>query len=304
MHGKNLILANVGFRKTRANWQIADLDLGETTDFSPIFGEPITLKINLRQKFCTGWHSLETGENFICPDNAIIDKTYNQCPKCQKRTGFNPAFYNMAENEISEQQIVRNSQPHFVYLAYFPDEIVKVGISFVGRGIARLLEQGARAALILGEFNTANIARNYEEKIANIPDFCENVKMSVKLKTLERKFSFSKAQSQLFEAREIIEKALNVKFESGEVLDLSEFYAKNGEIPNGEMINVENCAQSGEELIFSGVLEAQVGGILIAKQQGENIVLPLKKFVGYKIEISNQPTEIILPERQASLFDF
>ena len=87
---------------------------------------------------------------------------------------------------------------------------------------------------------------------------------------------------------------------------MNKFYAKNGEIPSGEMLEIQNCPQNqnGETLIFSGILKAQVGYILLAEQQGEIISIPLKKFTGRKIRISPKIIELNLPERQASLFDF
>ena len=203
---KQFILTRVDFDKHQnPRWKLANLESDEILNFSPNFEEKITIKVDLSQRFCIGWHNLKTGEDFTCPDKVILDKKYNQCPKCQQRTGFNPAFYNVDASEVSSQQQIRNSQPHFVYLAYFSDEIIKVGISFSGRGITRLLEQGARAALILGEFSSANIARSYEEKISKMPEFCENVKASGKLKTLERKFNFKEAEKKLLSAREKIE---------------------------------------------------------------------------------------------------
>ena len=84
------------------------------------------------------------------------------------------------------------------------------------------------------------------------------------------------------------------------------FYSKNGKIPSGEMLEIQNCPQNqnGETLIFSGILKAQVGYILLAEQQSEIISIPLKKFTGRKIRISPKIIELNLPERQASLFDF
>lgn len=302
---KNLLLTHVDFNKNKqARWKLADLDSGEIIEFLPEFEKPITLEIELSERFCTGWHNLETGEDFACPENSKLDKKYNQCQKCQKRTGFNPAFYNTNENEISNQQQIRNAQPHFVYLAYFSDEVIKVGISFAGRGIARLLEQGAKSALILGEFSSANIARNYEEKISKMPDFCENVKTGVKLKLLESKFNFSKAKKSLLDARSKIENSQKICFEKNQPINLCVFYSKNGEIPSGEIIQAEDCRQEDKKIAFSGILKSQIGYILTAEQQGENIAIPLRKFIGYKIKISEDITEIKLPERQSSLFDF
>ena len=271
-----------------------------------LFEQNLSLEFDFSVKYCTGWVDFENRCSQICPDHATVDEKYENCLKCRDKTGFNPAFYNVKDGEISKQQIERNLQPHFVYLAYFSDETIKVGISFAGRGIARLLEQGARAALILGEFSSANIARNYEEKISKMTDFCENVKANVKLKLLEQDFVFSKAEKALLDARKKIETAQKVVFEKQDPIDLNKFYAKNGKIPSGEILEIQNCPQNQNDktLIFSGILKAQVGYILLAEQQGEIISIPLKKFTGRKIRISSKIIELNLPERQASLFDF
>ena len=253
---RELVLTRVDFNKNqKPRWKFADWNSGEILSFSPEFEKTITLKIDLSNRFCTGWHSLEAGE-------------------------------------------------HFVYLAYFSDDVIKVGISFSGRGIARLLEQGARAALVLGEFSSANIARNYEEKISKMPDFCENVKTGIKLKLLENKFNFSKAQKILLNARQKIEEHEMINFEKNKPINLNEFYSKNSDFTSKEIIHSENCAQNNDKLIFSGILKAQIGYILLAEQQGEIISIPLRKFTGYKVQILPKITEIELPERQASLFDF
>ena len=85
---------------------------------------------------------------------------------------------------------------------------------------------------------------------------------------------------------------------------MNEFYSKNSDFTSKEIIHSENCTQNNVELIFSGILKAQIGYILLAEQQGEIISIPLRKFTGYKVQILPKITEIELPERQASLFDF
>lgn len=302
---KTFLLTRVDFnRDYKPRLSLGDTERDEMHDFIPKFEEPISIEIDTTKRFCIGWHDLRTGESFLCPDSAEVDKKYEQCQNCQKRTGFNPAFYNANAGDISNQQAERNSQPHFVYLAYFSKETIKVGISFSGRKLARLLEQGARAALILGEFSSANVARNYEEKISKMPIFCENVKATLKLKLIENKFNFSDASRSLLEAREVIEKNLKTKFDNNQPIDFSEFYSKTGEIPSREMISVFDCNKTEElKLVFSGILKAQIGYILIVQQQDEFITIPLKKFTGYKIKLSNEIKTLELPERQASFFD-
>ena len=102
---KDYLLTRVDFdRNQKLRWRLADLDSGEILSFSPEFEEPISIEINLSKRFCIGWHSLETGKDFVCPENHELDKKYEQCQNCQKRTGFNPAFYNVKDREISKQQ--------------------------------------------------------------------------------------------------------------------------------------------------------------------------------------------------------
>ncbi len=303
IHDKDLLLSRVDFDKDKKpRLKLIDSETDKIYSFTPVFGEDITLEIATTQRFCIGWHDLATGEEFACPEKSEVDKKYEQCPRCQKRTGFNPAFYNAAEGDISAQQVERNQQPHFVYLAYFAENTIKVGISFAGRGTARLLEQGARAALILDEFPSANVARNYEAKISAMPEFCENVKSNAKIKLLESRFDEAKANQLLTEARKLIETTLNIKFTQNEVMFLDKFYS-NQTIPHGDMIDTTTL-ETAEKITFSGKLLAQVGYILIAQQQDENLIIPARKFTGYKLKISNKITAVELPERQASLFDF
>lgn len=301
--GKKLLLTRVDFdRDKRPRLCLSNNDSGEFYNFTPQFDNDITIKIDITQRYCTGWHSLETGESFTCPEKTKLESKYEQCQKCQKRTGFNPAFYNVSESDISEQQQVRNSQPHIVYLAHFQTDKIKVGISYSGRGISRLLEQGARSALILGEFPSANIARRYEAQISAMDGICENVKANAKIKMLEQPYSKELAEQELIETKDKIQSALNVEFDAKEVLSLDEFYT-NSQVPSGDFISACDI-NSGQTLTFSGNLKAQAGYLLIAQQQDENIIIPLKKYAGYNIEILESVEELEMPERQVSLFDF
>ncbi|MBP9489279.1 DUF2797 domain-containing protein [Candidatus Saccharibacteria bacterium] len=301
---KSLILTRVDFDKSkRPRLKFADQITGEIMDFTPVYGNDITFTINTTKRYCIGWHDLKTGEDFACPEKAEIDPKYEQCPRCQKRTGFNPAFYNAADGDISQQQQIRNAQPHFVYLAYFAPNTIKVGISFVGRDITRLLEQGARSALILGEFSSANIARDYEAKISAMPGICENVKSNLKLKLLEQNYDSKIAERELLKTRSKIEQVLNITFDDYNVQSLDGFYSDQA-IPSGNFISISDQFASSEEIIFSGKLIAQVGYVLIVSQQNESLTLPIKKYTGRKISLSPTLTDIELPERQASLFDF
>lgn len=72
---KHFILTRVDFDKCQnPRWKLADLKSEEILNFSPNFEEKLTIKIDLSQRFCIGWHNLETGEDFVCPDKIILEK--------------------------------------------------------------------------------------------------------------------------------------------------------------------------------------------------------------------------------------
>lgn len=112
----------------------------------PVLGRTFTLR-HTQKRFCIGPFDLKTYQSKAC-ENSVELMPFSQykddmCPACREETGFNPAFYNA--DSISAQQRAYNLTPHFVYMAYFSPQHLKVGI-FVGtRGIERLLEQ-ARAS--------------------------------------------------------------------------------------------------------------------------------------------------------------
>lgn len=143
---------------------LADVDLAWSFDFST--------------KFCAGWADLLTGEQHPCPSQETIEPKHSSCPSCRTKTGFNPAYYH--SQSISEQQQEINKRPHFIYLALFSKDVIKIGVAQEARGIERLLEQGARLAIKLDTFPSALIARQYEAQIAKIPNIAESVLTSKK----------------------------------------------------------------------------------------------------------------------------
>ncbi|ACU73683.1 conserved hypothetical protein [Catenulispora acidiphila DSM 44928] len=84
---------------------------------------------------CIGWTAPGTGRT-PCADNAEIDgaATLAQCPACQNRD------HGLA---IARDRITDDGRSYQLYLAWFAPGMLKVGITGVQRGVARLLEQGA-----------------------------------------------------------------------------------------------------------------------------------------------------------------
>lgn len=164
------VLAGHGFDDAGPYLLINDIDDATQHRFS-VRGKTFTLK-QLPARFCVGRFDLLTHRKSVCPLKIKLLPTEkdDMCPACKEATGFNPSFY-YAET-ISPQQRAYNETPHYVYLAYFSPQHIKAGISSETRGIERLLEQGARAARIVGHFGNADEARKLEAALCAQPPAC------------------------------------------------------------------------------------------------------------------------------------
>ncbi len=252
----------------------------------------------LQKRFCVGRYDLLSFKTYQCPNIQLLDITYkgNHCPKCDAYTGFNPAFYNF--NRISPQQRKYNELPHVVYLAYFAPGKIKVGIAAKGRMAIRLLEQGARAAVILREYSDAYQARNLEKQLHETKDISDNFKSSDKLKFMsEYIYKFEDALSNLKDTIALIG-ITPIR----DIMDLNEyyFYKKNYSIKH---INIPIGKNAD---IVCGKCLGLIGDAMIVEQKNKYFAISIKKYVSYLVSISTRELnfEYQIPERQMSLFDF
>jgi len=286
------ILSHVGFSPEEKPVLTLIKD-NQLISFQPI-NSTVTINFDTDNRFCVGWHDIRKGESFTCPDNLTVSEKYDQCAACQQRTGFNPAFYNAAT--VSAQQEELNLEPHILYLAHFGPGIVKVGISRASRGRSRLLEQGARSAIILDTFPSAHIARQYEAKIASLPGIAETLQIRKKINAILQTYDVEAAKKELSITREKIEEELSKTFSGREIHSFDEVYFAKSTPPLSESIETTN------HNLVSGKTLGMLGSFLFCEQQDAVLFLPLKKYTGYKLSLSYHETPIPLPARQISLF--
>lgn len=259
----------------------------------PILGEKLNLEFDFSEKYCTGYVDFEKRCSVACPEKELVDTKYENCMKCRDRTGFNPAFYHASS--ISEQQEKINQQPHFVYLAYFAPDAIKVGISQEARGLRRVLEQGARIAIKIETFGSALVARQYEERIANQPAVIENITGRKKLQLLKEPFDMSSATKLLEAKKAEIESALGVEFKSAELIEADKFFATTP-------VDTEKAIDMTDTKDVVGEVVASIGAIIVTKYQDDLLLYNLKRYVGYRAKTLDQEIEIELPSEQLTLF--
>lgn len=286
------LLSNVSFTKNEKPY--ISLQNAETFyELAPL-AATLTLQFDISQRFCIGWRDISNGARFTCPDKVQLESKFEQCPACQKRTGFNPAFYHAAS--VSAQQEAYNQKPHFLYLAHFGKGVMKVGLSYAARGNSRLLEQGARSSLILGTFPSADIARQYEARIAALPGVVETVQLRKKIEYLGASYDPIAAKAELITLRNRIEQELAVRFDRNEVAALDSFYFP---VDTPKIAEAHDCSEQHK---ISGQTTGMLGSLLFCSQQDTLLLLPLKRYMGYRVTLGYNETRLELPARQTSLF--
>lgn len=290
MSNPSNLLKRVTYSKT--NDGIAPEILYGDASFRPL-GKTFSFQVDKAVRYCLGWHDLATSASHQCPDTATIDPKYDSCPACQKRTGFNPAFYNASS--VSPQQEALNQEPHILYLAHFGSDYLKVGISRHKRGLQRLYEQGARSALILDVFPTALIARQYEALIAKLPHIHETTSVSVKRKLLEQQYDATSGHELLLTTRSHLEAQLNLKFSTASPQSFDPVYFPDS-------YYAEPFSDLADATKIAGTCLGVVGGMLIMQYNDHRVALYIKQFYGYPVAITETMIDLDLQPKQASLF--
>jgi len=275
------------------NQPFLDMEVGSEIERLPILGQNLALEFDFSTKYCTGWVDFENRCSVPCPDHATVDVKYENCVKCRNRTGFNPAFYHT--DTVSKQQEKINQQPHYVYLAYFAPDTIKVGISQESRGLRRILEQGARLATKLEVFNSALIARQYEEKISSQAGIVETVLQRKKMELLRDPFDEELARKQLLEIQQQIESKLAVEFNGAEIIETAQYYSR-------QPVDPSTAIQLDQPKQMVGEVVAVIGKTLVTKHQSNLLAYNLRQFLGYKATKIRGEIDIDLPSEQLTLF--
>lgn len=270
-----------------------ECQVGDKIERYELFGQDLSLKFDFSVKYCAGWVDFENRCSQICPDHAAVDEKYENCLKCRDKTGFNPAFYNA--NSVSAQQEKINQNPHFVYLAYFAPNVIKVGISQEERGIRRLLEQGARLAIKLETFSSALIARQYEAKISKLDGIAETLPVYKKLELIKQPFDRAVGERKLRQKLLEIEQNIGVLFPKSELIPCEDYFQTAG-VDLSRVVLMKDYSQ------LVGRVRSVIGSIVITDYSGQLLAYNIKKLIGYRAQKVDEEIELDLPTEQLTLF--
>ncbi len=119
----------------------------------------------INKKICVGTLNPYTREYISC--NNIIEENQMQCNKCKYLFDFYKCVRcHGGECYVKNENVLNYcNTPHYVYLAYFPNNKIKVGTASEIKKYNRLLEQGALFSIFVAKTPTGKIARQIEKNI-------------------------------------------------------------------------------------------------------------------------------------------
>ena len=224
-------------------------------------------------RYCTGTYDTAAKKYIPCPHRRLVKPPYQNCYPCFEAIGFNPAFYNVPQEQLSLRQQAYNREPHCTYLAYFGPGIIKVGIARHARVQKRWLEQGARAAVVLQVTPDAYQARELEERISTALRIPERITNTQKKQLINIPYSFSQATAVLSQHVQAIKKALEPAAIPHPVQDLQAHYFPAAQPPT--LFDADRRKQP-----IAGRVVGMVGDLLVYESEDRFWMAALKGQLG------------------------
>jgi hypothetical protein len=238
-----------------------------------------------RERRCTGRHDLATGRGAPCPEESRLDGSpHEQCGACFAATGFNPAFYNAPQ--VSEQQRMRNLEPHVVYVVSFGLGALKVGMTYAPRHLSRPLEQGARLAAVIASLPNAGAARELEEAIVRGFDVAESVRSARKRALLSMPLSLAAARRELAANIAAIAARHPVVREDAPIRELDPYYLGAQRLPS-TLVDLSDT----EPASISGRCLGMIGDVLVTTQGQQCYMLSIGGCLAHRIELDEGERE-------------
>jgi hypothetical protein len=124
----------------------------------------------------------------------------------------------------------------------------------------------------------------------------ETLQLRKKLSLIENAYDHKEGEDELRETKKRIEETLKVAFTGDTVINLDPLFFPSG----APSLSDSFCTQ--EQARISGHAIGSLGTLLFCHYNDTPVYLPLKKYVGYHVDLSFDQTDLQLPARQASLF--
>lgn len=232
------------------------------------------------KRFCPGTYSLDKWEYGECKEKKELTGTkYHRCKSCEDKIGFRGAF--LFNGEVLNLQMKKYlSLRHYLYLAYFSPNIIKVGTTSKRRKLDRLYEQDARNFCFIAETVGFDI-QSIERYISKTLHLRESVPLVHKFKYLCVVIDQVKAKQELRDTFRKIKKILKgTEFENW-LFKKAEFYELKAVQEGISLINTEWIRDFKE---LGGRVVSVRGRLIILENNGNIFAIDGKQLVGEIVE--------------------
>jgi hypothetical protein len=256
------------------------------------------------KRLCPGTFPVHGKDYEECPNKKDLTETnYHRCKACEDTIGFKANFlFNYGKDITDRNAREFLQQKHYVYLAYFPHDIIKVGTASEGRKIDRLYEQGAFCAYFIASQRGFEIQR-IERYISTTCDVVESVPMKQKFKHLFDKINADMIKKQLMEKFNHIKKKLKESEFSGWLLKKPEFISLDYKILQGfnnqHLANIEWLSNIN---FLGGKIITVKGRFIILENNGNFYTIDGKSLIGELVEESKEKVVLRSTTLQQKLF--
>ncbi len=260
------------------------------------------------QKYCIGNRDYINHIFLGCPECSTVNNQEKKCIMCEQNDIFKYCIRCTGKTCYAKNTIIleRCNQEHFVYLAFFPDDIIKVGVAHGHRKYNRLYEQGALFSWIIARCKTGKIARYFEQFIKGlgVKDKVNNKKKIENIKYFKDSVAISHLQEvykRIFDKFDALELDGVDLLPSPEPVVASKTLLKLKNLSLGKtsqltiwdyfttLPNDQKQIEIIEELpYFDGEIIAFIGTIAILKQNENYFVFDFQKYFGREISMSSK----------------
>jgi len=221
-------------------------------------------------KYCLGSYELGTHKHIPCKKNNIVQEK-NICKECENLNGFKYCVSCHGDKCIAYKNnaIEYCNKKHFVYLAYFPDQVIKVGTAHELRKEERLLEQGALFRILIAELPTGKLARQMEVEISKL-----GYKTSVSSKYKIKNILYSMKENEIQELLDTVYQNIrrNINYEFIKYLLDPYIYYDNLQITNA-VNNIIMQTEQQQLSLFSDIIKPQYNILTNVSNISGNIII-------------------------------
>jgi predicted kinase len=254
--------------------------------------------INIKKqnmKICTGYYDLHEAKAYPCSNQAeLTHSNLDVCRDCNELMGFRHCV--MCRGNIckatNSDALVLCEREHILYLAYFPDNKVKVRTTLMERRYERVLEQGAIFSLFIASANGREI-RKIENAVSKL-GITPQVAQKYKLRNVFNYTDSVTAQQELYEKLDFIKSQLSKEFTQKFITpEFNDFGYLQNSLSCFKQSDGLNKCPSYEVLdsvdAIAGNIVAVIGNVGVVVSDEKITAVNLKDLSGWLVEIDKMP---------------